>query len=332
MDTSIGLIPLDEESQRVLIYDLLEYGADKTLCVGDKYIPYDLVKVERKMARALLKVSERRNNEKDTFIQQTQSTHDNRNDVSNGTGTSSYHYPPNHLDIKQTNILDDKNNANASTTSGQSGISLYDHQNRPPSSSSSLLSTLSPTSSVVMGKDDPFICGGTTPSYTDGLNIGVDTTGSPTSNGGGSQQQSPQSVVNHPFYNLYNSSSSDGFGRISRTSVVSHGNSISSTANASTFYNCYDSLSDSDGERIGTGDSGNESPSSDNPSYARCIIQEAFGQQPSRTQNEDVDSCDVDLIAARLYNHPTIQAVINNADTSNGSSGGFRQSMLQNNL
>ena len=76
VDTSIGLIPLDEETQRILIYDLLDYGADKTICVADKYIPYDLVKVDRKMVRALLKTPERLVNESQSYVHQTQTTND----------------------------------------------------------------------------------------------------------------------------------------------------------------------------------------------------------------------------------------------------------------
>jgi hypothetical protein len=223
---------------------------------------------------------------------------------------------------------------NGSISSLLSQGSPVDPQNRPPSSASSLLSTLSPTSSIMMsGKDDPFICGGTTPSYTDSFNIGVDNNGSPISNGGGSQQQSPQSAVNHSFYALYNCPS-EGLGRISRASLT-HPTIISTAANPSILYNCYDSLSDSDGERVGTGDSGNESPSSDNPIYNRCIIQEAFGQQSNSMPSvEDDENGELDVIAAQLYSHPTIQAVINNADSTNVSNcnGGIRQSMIQNNL
>ena len=359
-DTSIGLIPLDEETQRTFIYDLLDYGADKSILVGDKYIPFDLVKQNRKMARALLKTPDRKLDE--TVVQHIQSsnkTNGNQKVISNRS-TSLNYQPPNNLELKYTNPLIKSENrtgsngftnnslivvdvsesteyskdllTNGSLSTIQSQGSPADHLNRPPSSASSLLSTLSPTSSIMMsGKDDPFICGGTTPNYTDSFNIGIENNGSPISNNGeGSQQQSPQSAVNHSFYPLYNCSS-DGLGRVSRASLT-HPNSISAAANPSTLYNCYDSLSDSDGERVGTGDSGNESPSSDNPVYNRCIIQEAFGQQsnPRSTTVEDEVNGDLDVIAAQLYSHPTIQAVFNSAD--NGNVGDGRQTMIQNNL
>ena len=148
-DTSIGLVPLDEESQKVLICYLLKHGADKTLCVGDRYLPYHLVNVERKMARALLKVAVRRHNETETFIQQTETTHDNPNDMNNTPGTSMHHY---HiaLDCIENNDKDTdmfvsgSEHANEFTTPGQERVSLSDHLNTPSSSSSCLLSTLSP--------------------------------------------------------------------------------------------------------------------------------------------------------------------------------------------
>jgi len=356
-DTSIGLIPLDGETQRTFIYDLLDYGADKTSLVGGKYIPFDLVKANRKMSRALLKTPERRVDETVPYLQLTNKTSAGQNGINTRTTTLNYH-PPNNLELKYTNPLSIKEenpingfsnalivvdvnesidskkdllfSGNGSVTSIQSPGSSIDHQNRPPSSTSSLLSTLSPTSSVVMsGRDDPFICGGTTPTYIDTFNIGDDNNGSPISNGEGSQQQSPQSAVNHSFYAIYNCPT-EGLGRISRASLP-HPNSISTAANPSTFYNCYDSLSDSDGERVGTGDSGNESPSSDNPAYNRCIIQEAFGQQSNpRTSAEDEENGVLDVIAAQLYNHPTIQAVFNNADSN--TNGGIRQTIGRNNL
>ena len=359
-DTSIGLIPLDEETQRTFIYDLLDYGADKTIFVGGRYIPFDLVKQNRKMARALLKTPERKIDEIVPYLQPNSKNNVSQNGTNSRAATSNYN-PPNNLELKYTNHMSKESNTNNCfsnslivvdvTESGdnnkdlllsgngpmsslQSQGSPADTQNRPPSSASSLLSTLSPTSSIMMsGKDDPFICGGTTPSYTDSFNIGIDNNGSPISNGGRSQQQSPQSAVNHSFYALYNCPS-EGLGRISRASLT-HPNIISTAANPSTLYNCYDSLSDSDGERVGTGDSGNESPSSDNPIYNRCIIQEAFGQQASSRPTVEVDeSGELDVIAAQLYSHPTIQAVINNADSTNVSNcnGGIRQSMIQNNL
>merc|ERR1712223_34825 len=346
-DTSIGLIPLDEETQRTFIYDLLDYGADKSILVGDKYIPFDLVKQNRKMARALLKTPERKLDETIANIQSTNKTHTIQNGITNRSATLNYK-PPNNLELKYTGsnvlannsliVVDVSESADyskdllGSVSTIQSQGSPADHPNRPPSSASSLLSTLSPTSSIMMsGKDDPFICGGTTPTYTDSFNIGLDNNGSPISNNGeGSQQQSPQSAVNHSFYPLYNCPS-DGLGRVSRASLT-HPNSISSAANPSTLYNCYDSLSDSDGERVGTGDSGNESPSSDNPVYNRCILQEAFGQQsnPRSTSVEDEVNGDLDVIAAQLYSHPTIQAVFNSAD--NGNVGDGRQTMIRNNL
>ena len=346
-DTSIGLIPLDEETQRTFIYDLLDYGADKSILVGDKYIPFDLVKQNRKMARALLKTPERKLDETIANIQSTNKTHSIQNGITNRSATLNYK-PPNNLELKYTGsnvlannsliVVDVSESADyskdllGSVSTIQSQGSPADHLNRPPSSASSLLSTLSPTSSIMMsGKDDPFICGGTTPTYTDSFNIGLDNNGSPISNNGeGSQQQSPQSAVNHSFYPLYNCPS-DGLGRVSRASLT-HPNSISSAANPSTLYNCYDSLSDSDGERVGTGDSGNESPSSDNPVYNRCILQEAFGQQsnPRSTSVEDEVNGDLDVIAAQLYSHPTIQAVFNSAD--NGNVGDGRQTMIRNNL
>ena len=359
-DTSIGLIPLDEETQRTFIYDLLDYGADKSILVGGKYIPFDLVKQNRKMARALLKTPERKLDDSVTpHIQPTNKINGNQNGITNRSASLNYQ-PPNNLELKYTNPLSRDDNrtgnngflnnslivvdvsestdyskdllsANGSLSSVQSQGSPSDHHNRPPSSASSLLSTLSPTSSIMMsGKDDPFICGGTTPTYTDSFNIGIDNNGSPISNGEGSQQQSPQSAVNHSFYALYNCPS-DGLGRISRASLT-HPNSISSAANPSTLYTCYDSLSDSDGERVGTGDSGNESPSSDNPVYNRCILQEAFGQQsnPRTTSVEDEVNGDLDVIAAQLYSHPTIQAVFNNADNGNVADG--QQTMIRNNL
>lgn len=346
-DTSIGLIPLDEETQRTFIYDLLDYGADKSILVGDKYIPFDLVKQNRKMARALLKTPERKLDETIANIQSTNKTHSIQNGITNRSATLNYK-PPNNLELKYTGsnvlannsliVVDVSESADyskdllGSVSTIQSQGSPADHLNRPPSSASSLLSTLSPTSSIMMsGKDDPFICGGTTPTYTDSFNIGLDNNGSPISNNGeGSQQQSPQSAVNHSFYPLYNCPS-DGLGRVSRASLT-HPNSISSAANPSTLYNCYDSLSDSDGERVGTGDSGNESPSSDNPVYNRVILQEAFGQQsnPRSTSVEDEVNGDLDVIAAQLYSHPTIQAVFNSAD--NGNVGDGRQTMIRNNL
>ena len=92
-------------------------------------------------------------------------------------------------------------------------------------------------------------------------------------------------------------------------------------------------MSDSDGERVGTGDSGNESPSSDNPTYNRSIIQQAFGQQPSaRTTVEDNENRVLDVIAAQLYSHPTIQAVINSAEGTNENSCGVKHTVHQNNL
>merc|ERR1712223_1650905 len=347
-DTSIGLIPLDEETQRTFIYDLLDYGADKSILVGDKYIPFDLVKQNRKMARALLKTPERKLDETIANIQSSIKTHSIQNGITNRSATLNYK-PPNNLELKYTGsnvlannsliVVDVSESADyskdllGSVSTIQSQGSPADHLNRPPSSASSLLSTLSPTSSIMMsGKDDPFICGGTTPTYTDSFNIGLDNNGSPISNNGeGSQQQSPQSAFNHSFYPLYNCPS-DGLGRVSRASLT-HPNSISSAANPSTLYNCYDSLSDSDGERVGTGDSGNESPSSDNPVYNRCILQEAFGQQSNpRSTVEDNENRVLDVIAAQLYSHPTIQAVINGAEETNENSCGVKHTVHQNNL
>ena len=358
-DTSIGLIPLDEETQRTFIYDLLDYGADKTSLVGGKYIPFDLVKANRKMSRALLKTPERRIDEAVPYIQLNNKTSSCQNGNNTRTTTMIQNHPPNNLELKYTNPLNIKKenpmngflnslivvdvsegmdskrdlllSSNGSATSIQSPGSSVEYQNRPPSSASSLLSTLSPTSSVVMsGRDDPFICGGTTPTYTDTFNIGDDNNGSPISNGETSQQQSPQSAVNPSFYTIFNPTT-EGLGRVSRASLP-HPNSISSGANPSTLYNCYDSLSDSDGERVGTGDSGNESPSSDNPAYNRCLIQEAFGlQSNTRTTAEDEENGVLDVIAAQLYSHPTIQAVINNTD--NNTNGGIRPSNIaRNNL
>merc|ERR1719225_274113 len=94
-DTSIGLIPLDEETQRTFICDLLNFGADKTIFVGDKYIPFDLVKQNRKMARALLKTPERKLDE--TVVQHIQSsskTNGNQKVISNRSATLNYQ-PPN---------------------------------------------------------------------------------------------------------------------------------------------------------------------------------------------------------------------------------------------
>merc|ERR1712223_1214425 len=101
-DLSIGLIPLEEETQRTFIYDLLDYGADKTILVGDKYIPFDLVKQNRKMARALLKTPERKIDEIVPYLQPTSKNNISQNGTGqNRTGTSNYH-PPNNLELKYT--------------------------------------------------------------------------------------------------------------------------------------------------------------------------------------------------------------------------------------
>ena len=59
-DISIGLIPLSEEIQGRMIRLLLDHGADKSICVEDNYIPYDLVKMDRQISRALLKIQGRK--------------------------------------------------------------------------------------------------------------------------------------------------------------------------------------------------------------------------------------------------------------------------------
>ena len=355
-DLSIGLIPLDEATQKTFICDLLNFGADKTIFVGGKYLPFDLVKANREMARSLLKTPER--SVDGTVGLSSMVGGQNQNGIQNIK--TNCIQPPNNLELNYTNLSIKKENIDgdqasnslivvqvsegaamkndifltntgSSMIAGQSQGSPIDTHNRPSSSASSFLSTLSPTSSVVMsGRDDPFICGGTTPNYTDSFNIGLDD--SPhSSGGGGSQQHSPQSAVNNSFNALYNSPH-DGLGRLSRASL-SHPHTLSSASNPSTFYNCYDSLSDSDGERVGTGDSGNESPSSDNPTYNRSIIQQAFGQQPSaRTTVEDNENRVLDVIAAQLYSHPTIQAVINGAEETNENSCGVKHTVHQNNL
>ena len=358
-DLSIGLIPLEEATQKTFICDLLNFGADKTIFVGGKYLPFDLVKANRETARSLLKTSER--NIDGTIPNlglNSMAGGQNQNGIQNIK--TNCIQPPNNLELNYTNLSIKKENidgdqasnslivvqvsdgavmkndifltnSGSSMMAGQSQGSPIDTHNRPSSSASSFLSTLSPTSSVVMsGRDDPFICGGTTPNYTDSFNIGLDD--SPhSSGGGGSQQHSPQSAVNNSFNALYNSPH-DGLGRLSRASL-SHPHTLSSASNPSTFYNCYDSLSDSDGERVGTGDSGNESPSSDNPTYNRSIIQQAFGQQPSaRTTVEDNENRVLDVIAAQLYSHPTIQAVINGAEGTNENSCGVKHTVHQNNL
>ena len=282
------------------------------------------------------------------------------NGISKGTTKGSNH-PPKHLELKNRNPLDKEDNEDAQLNSLINSLtdstdnnrelptsnSLYTNmssalaqthgspinQNRPPSSTSSMLSTLSPTSSVVIGRNDPFICGGTTPTYMDNFNISLDGSGSPISNGGGSAQQSPQSAVNQPFYSLYNAPSEEVFETNARNSL-SHPNSVSSISNSARSYNCYDSLSDSDGERVGTGDSGNESPPLDIPTYSLCIAQEAFFQQPSLAPREENEDCELDIIARALYSHPTIQAVMNHADSGNpgNGNGGISQSMSQNHL
>merc|ERR1719189_1672298 len=177
-DISIGLIPLSEEIQGRMIRLLLDYGADKTILVGDKYIPFDLVKQNRKMARALLKTPERKLDETIANIQSTNKTHSIQNGITNRSATLNYK-PPNNLELKYTGsnvlannsliVVDVSESADyskdllGSVSTIQSQGSPADHLNRPPSSASSLLSTLSPTSSIMMsGKDDPFICGGTT--------------------------------------------------------------------------------------------------------------------------------------------------------------------------
>ena len=59
-DISIGLIPLSEEIQGRMIRLLLDHGADKSICVEEHYISYDLVKMDRQISRALLKIQGRK--------------------------------------------------------------------------------------------------------------------------------------------------------------------------------------------------------------------------------------------------------------------------------
>merc|ERR1719458_14550 len=192
--------------------------------------------MDRQISRALLKIQGRKDVH-ESYCSHTETSSESQssagkgtmsNGISKGTTKGSNH-PPKHLELTNRNPLDKEDNEDAllnslidSLTSTDNNRelpvsnSLYTNmsstlaqghgspinQNRPPSSTSSMLSTLSPTSSVVIGRNDPFICGGTTPTYMDNFNISLDTSGSPISNGGGSEQLSPQSVVNQPFYSL----------------------------------------------------------------------------------------------------------------------------------
>ena len=133
------------------------------------------------------------------------------NGVSHGKITANNH-PPTHLELRHKNPLDNEDNkdiqstphitvaytentddnrevpvsnsvyTNVLPTTIQGGGGSPINQNRPPSSTSSLMSTISPTSSVVIGRDDPFICGGTTPTcMMDNFNIGIDGSEQPVS-------------------------------------------------------------------------------------------------------------------------------------------------------
>ena len=56
IDRQIGLIPLEEEIQVRMIRLLLDHGADRGIKVEQRYMPFDLVKIERDRARGLLKL------------------------------------------------------------------------------------------------------------------------------------------------------------------------------------------------------------------------------------------------------------------------------------
>ena len=213
--------------------------------------------------------------------------------------------------------------AHVSSSASVQGSEGSPHNIRPASTASSTLSTLSPTSSSFMGRDDPFICGGVTPNYVNNLNVRCgDNNGSPTSDGGGSEQQSPQYVTNQPFGPIHNGDIISGGLDAGNVMPSQPHPDLHATSNCSpTSYNCYDSLSDSDGERNGPGDSGNDSSSShENQALSPYLLQEGFDQHlpppPTSSSGEvgagggaENENCDLDVIARALYSHPTIQAV-----------------------
>merc|ERR1719189_445680 len=106
---SIGLIPLDEATQKTFIYDLLNFGADKTIFVGGKYLPFDLVKANREMARSLLKTPER--NIEGTVGLNGMVGGQNQNGIQNIK--TNCIQPPNNLELNYTNLSIKKENIDA---------------------------------------------------------------------------------------------------------------------------------------------------------------------------------------------------------------------------
>jgi ankyrin repeat protein len=105
---SLGLVPLDEDAQIRMLKLLIEEQGDRHALVENSYLPYDLVKVGRKLAQDLLRVNGRR---------RTPTTTSSGSSSSSSTGSPilSNHIPPIVM-----NQLDDPGTTSSSLTSNSS--------------------------------------------------------------------------------------------------------------------------------------------------------------------------------------------------------------------
>lgn len=129
-DAKLGYILLDEETQVRMIKMLLEHGADRSATVEDRYLPVDLLKVDRTKARALLKL---RRNE--------------RRSASGGSGNSSSSGSPTETNTAANFVM-------AQQQQQQQEPLVYTN---PPSAGSSSMATPSPAASLF---GDPFLNSG----------------------------------------------------------------------------------------------------------------------------------------------------------------------------